>query len=54
MRWSQEGWELTKEVLASTNPELKDVDVTKAYTFVPLDRLREMGLNQQLNIPASR
>ena len=54
MRWSREGWELTREVLASTNPALQDVDVTNAYTFVPLDRLRELGLNQMLNIPATR
>jgi NitT/TauT family transport system substrate-binding protein len=54
MRWSQDGWELTKEVLASTNPAVADVDVTKAYSFEPLDKLRDMGMNQMLNIPASR
>lgn len=54
MRWSKEAFEIARDVFATANPAMKDVDVTKAYTFVPLDRLRDLGLNQQLNIPAGR
>jgi NitT/TauT family transport system substrate-binding protein len=54
MRWTKEGWERARDILAFSNPEVKDVDVEKAYTFQFLDRVREAGLNDQLGVPARR
>ena len=51
MRWTKEGWELARDILASSNPAVKDVDVTQSYTFQFLDRLKELGLNDALRIP---
>jgi hypothetical protein len=51
MRWSKEAWEIVRDVGAAENPALKDVDVTKAYTFEFLDKLRDMGFNEAVGVP---
>ncbi|MCC7368156.1 MAG: ABC transporter substrate-binding protein [Chloroflexi bacterium] len=50
LRSTPGAWELTRTVLSSVQPELLDVDVSKAYTTVPLDKLQELGLNAELGI----
>ena len=32
---------------------MKDLDVTKAYTFEFLDKLRDMGFNDMVGVPRS-
>jgi NitT/TauT family transport system substrate-binding protein len=51
MRWSKEGWELARDVLATENPAIARVDVTKAYELKFLDQLRQMGLNDMIGVP---
>ena len=51
MRWSKVAFELTRDVISSANPAVKDVDVTKAYTFEFLDRLQAMGFNDAVGVP---
>lgn len=53
MRWSQQAWEFARDVMATQNDALKSVDVTKAYSFEFLDRLRAMGFNQAVGVPGS-
>lgn len=50
LRSTPGAWELTRTVLASVQPELLEVDVTKAYSTGPLDKLQELGLNAELGI----
>jgi NitT/TauT family transport system substrate-binding protein len=47
-----EGYESIKTVQTLTNPDIASVDVTQAFTTEPLDQLREMGLNEELGVPA--
>ncbi len=51
MRWSKVAFELTRDVISSANPAVKDVDVTKAYTFEFLDKLQAMGFNDAVGVP---
>jgi ABC-type nitrate/sulfonate/bicarbonate transport system substrate-binding protein len=51
MRWSREGYELARDVQATENPAIANVDVTRAYTLQYLDRLRDMGLYDMLGVP---
>lgn len=53
LRWSKEAWENHKNVLVFANPAVKDVDVTKGYTFEFLDKLRDMGFNDAVGVPRS-
>jgi ABC-type nitrate/sulfonate/bicarbonate transport system substrate-binding protein len=53
LRWSKEGWEFLRDVLATTNPEARNLDVTQAYTFRFLDQLKEMGFNDLVGVPKS-
>lgn len=51
MRWTQEGYENALEIVIVQNPDLANVDVTQGYTFEYLDRLEEMGFNDQIGVP---
>jgi ABC-type nitrate/sulfonate/bicarbonate transport system substrate-binding protein len=53
LRWNKEGWEIVRDVGVTENPALQDVDVTKAYTFEFLDKLRDMGFNDAVGVPKS-
>ena len=53
LRWTKESWEVIRDVLATQNPPIKDVDVTRAYSFDPLDKLRDMGFNDAIGVPKS-
>jgi ABC-type nitrate/sulfonate/bicarbonate transport system substrate-binding protein len=46
-----QGYETVKNVLVTTNPEIASVDQSKAFTTSFLDKLKELGLNQQLGVP---
>lgn len=50
MLWTKEGWILARDVLATTNAEIADIDVAQAYTMEYLDKLQSMGLQQALGI----
>ncbi len=54
MRWSKEGFELARDVLATQDPAMQKVEVTKAYTYQFLDKLKDMGFNQAVGVPAPR
>lgn len=51
MRWTPEAFTRAQKVLASVNPELETVDVYQAFTYEYLDKLREMGFDQQIGLP---
>ena len=51
MRWSKEGWELARDVLSTTNPDIATLDVTTAYAFDYLDQLEALGLQSALGVP---
>jgi ABC-type nitrate/sulfonate/bicarbonate transport system substrate-binding protein len=53
LRWNKEGWETVRDVGATENPALTDVDVTQAYTVEFLDKLRDMGFNDVVGVPKS-
>jgi len=53
MRFSPEGFDNLKEVMVAANPELKDVDVKKAYTFEFLDQLKELGFPKAVGVPGN-
>ncbi len=53
LRWEPGAWAVAKEVQESINPALKDVDVSKAYSFTFLDRLRDLGFNDAVGLPRS-
>jgi ABC-type nitrate/sulfonate/bicarbonate transport system substrate-binding protein len=53
LRWTQEGFEILRDVLATQNPAMADVNVADAYTFEFLDKLRDMGFNEKIGAPAS-
>jgi ABC-type nitrate/sulfonate/bicarbonate transport system substrate-binding protein len=53
MRWSREAWEVVRDVIASQNPDIRNVDLTKAFTFQFLDQLRDMGFNDAVGVPRS-
>ncbi len=53
LRSSTEAYENAREVLLSVNPDVKDVDLSKAFDGSFLDKLQEMGLYDELNIPKS-
>jgi ABC-type nitrate/sulfonate/bicarbonate transport system substrate-binding protein len=53
LRWSKAAFDNLLEVSVTVNPALKDVDVTKAYTFALLDKLRDMGFNDAVGVPKS-
>jgi NitT/TauT family transport system substrate-binding protein len=53
LRWTQKGFEIIRDVLATQNPAIKDVDVTKAYSFDPLDKLQAMGFDDAIGVPKS-
>jgi ABC-type nitrate/sulfonate/bicarbonate transport system substrate-binding protein len=49
---TDEGYQTVKEVLAVTNPDVASVNASDAYTTTFLDELRDMGLNEELDVPA--
>ncbi len=51
LRWTREAFEFARDVMATQNAALKDVDVTKAYTFKFLDQLQGMGFNDAVGVP---
>ena len=42
-----------RDVLASVNPAVKDVDVTKAFDLSYLQKLQTIGFYQKNNIPTT-
>ncbi|MBI2755456.1 MAG: ABC transporter substrate-binding protein [Chloroflexi bacterium] len=53
MRWSKEAFLLAQQVQSAANPTIKDADVTKAYDIQWLDKLRALGFDQTIGLPAS-
>lgn len=53
LRSSTEAYESAREVLLSVNPDVKNVDLSKAYDASFLDKLQELGLYDELNVPKS-
>ena len=53
MMWNQDAFENPKEVLATVNPDVANVDVTQAYDQSFLQQLKDMGFYDQLGIPTS-
>jgi len=51
LRWEKQAWEDLKEVQIGANPAVKDVDVTRAYSYEFLDKLRTMGFNDLVGVP---
>lgn len=49
--WTDGAFENPKEVLASVNPDIADVDVSDAYDRSILEQLVEMGYYEELGIP---
>jgi NitT/TauT family transport system substrate-binding protein len=48
-----EGYESIKKVQILTNPDIANVNVSEAFTTSILDKLRDLGLNEELGVPAS-
>ena len=53
MRFAPDGWENLKEVMVYADPNIKDVDVTKAYTFQFLDKLHQLGFDKAVGVPGA-
>ena len=53
MRFSADGWDNLKEVMLTADPNLKDVDVKKAYTFEFLDKLHQLGFDKAVGVPGA-
>lgn len=53
MMWKQDAFENPKEVLATVNPAVKDVDVTTSYDMSFLQKLVDDGFYEKLGIPLS-
>jgi len=51
MGWSDEAFNNPKTVLAAVNPQMADVDITKAYDKSFLQKLADMGFYQQIGNP---
>ena len=51
MSWSPDAFTNAREVLVSTNPEIANVDVTKAYSYDILKKLVEMGVYDAVGAP---
>ena len=51
MKWSTEAFENPKTVLATVNPDVKDVDVSTAYDESILAKLVELGVYEKLGVP---
>jgi hypothetical protein len=51
MSWSPDAFTNAKEVLQATNPEIANVDVTKAYTYDVLKKLADMGVYDAIGAP---
>ena len=39
--------------MVSVDPTLKDVDVTRAYTFDFLDKLHQLGFDKAVGVPGA-
>jgi NitT/TauT family transport system substrate-binding protein len=53
MRSTEDAYVPVRDVLANINPEVKDVDLTKAYDGSFLDKLEQMGYFKELGVPNS-
>jgi hypothetical protein len=53
LRSSVEAYQNARDVLLTVNPDVKDVDLSKAFDGSFLDKLEAMGLNDELGIPKS-
>ena len=53
MRSSAAAYEAPKTVLVSTNPDVANIDASKAWDGSFLDKLQQMGWFKQLGVPAS-
>ena len=51
LRFAPDGWDNLKEVMVTAAPDLKDVDVTKAYTSEFLDKLHTLGFDKAVGVP---
>jgi NitT/TauT family transport system substrate-binding protein len=51
MGWSDEAFNFPKQTLAATNPQMANVDITKAYDKSFLQKLADMGFYQQIGDP---
>jgi ABC-type nitrate/sulfonate/bicarbonate transport system substrate-binding protein len=53
LRWTLEGLKKVLEVQALGNPDIASVDINKAGNSTFLDKLNQLGLNKQLQIPSN-
>ncbi len=51
MDWTDDAFNYPKEVLAAVNPQMKDVDVTKAYDKSFLHKLNDLGFYDAIGDP---
>jgi ABC-type nitrate/sulfonate/bicarbonate transport system substrate-binding protein len=52
MDWTDEAFNFPRQTLAATNPQMANVDVTKAYDKSFLKKLADMGFYQAIGDPA--
>lgn len=52
LRWTHESYLTVQDFLVLTNPAVAAVDVREAYTFEFVERLEELGLYDELGVPA--
>jgi hypothetical protein len=53
MTFTADAFVAPRDVLASVNPAVKDVDVTKAFDLSYLTKLKDIGFYQKNNIPTT-
>lgn len=53
LRTAPDGWQNLREVMATVDPRLKDVDVTTAYTYEYLDKLKALGFDRSVGVPGA-
>lgn len=53
MAFTQAAFEKPKEVLATQNPAIANVDLTKAFDLSFLTKLKDIGFNAKIGVPAS-
>jgi hypothetical protein len=51
LRWTPEAYANVRDVAVITNPDVADVNLEEAATTTFLDELRDLGMNEMLQIP---
>ena len=53
MEGPADGWDNLKEVMATANPKIGNVNVKDAYTFEYLNKLKSLGFEKEIGIPGA-